>query len=123
MTDRIFQPAQRIDLDRNRSLLLTDENAFVPTGKLVVTLARRAEAEQVARAQGEMLAGLRDAALDGETIVAGVVLREDIVVEPAGNVQIVGIVDLICRGDPWPCLLYTSPSPRDVEESRMPSSA
>ena len=24
---------------------------------------------------------------------------------------------------PEPCLLYTSPSPRDVEESRMPSSA
>ena len=23
----------------------------------------------------------------------------------------------------WRCLLYTSPSPRDVEESRMPSSA
>ena len=23
----------------------------------------------------------------------------------------------------WHCLLYTSPSPRDVEESRMPSSA
>ena len=23
----------------------------------------------------------------------------------------------------WGCLLYTSPSPRDVEESRMPSSA
>ena len=28
------------------------------------------------------------------------------------------------RGEPLPdCLLYTSPSPRDVEESRMPSSA
>ena len=26
-------------------------------------------------------------------------------------------------GDPSGCLLYTSPSPRDVEESRMPSSA
>ena len=26
-------------------------------------------------------------------------------------------------GAPPPCLLYTSPSPRDVEESRMPSSA
>ena len=29
-------------------------------------------------------------------------------------------------GKPWwcyNCLLYTSPSPRDVEESRMPSSA
>ena len=25
--------------------------------------------------------------------------------------------------DPKTCLLYTSPSPRDVEESRMPSSA
>ena len=25
--------------------------------------------------------------------------------------------------DYWDCLLYTSPSPRDVEESRMPSSA
>ena len=25
--------------------------------------------------------------------------------------------------DPKGCLLYTSPSPRDVEESRMPSSA
>ena len=28
-----------------------------------------------------------------------------------------------CRGSASPCLLYTSPSPRDVEESRMPSSA
>ena len=26
-------------------------------------------------------------------------------------------------GQNTPCLLYTSPSPRDVEESRMPSSA
>ena len=26
-------------------------------------------------------------------------------------------------GGVMPCLLYTSPSPRDVEESRMPSSA
>ena len=29
----------------------------------------------------------------------------------------------IARGKISPCLLYTSPSPRDVEESRMPSSA
>ena len=28
------------------------------------------------------------------------------------------VAELLC-----PCLLYTSPSPRDVEESRMPSSA
>ena len=31
----------------------------------------------------------------------------------------VGIKEAGCSG----CLLYTSPSPRDVEESRMPSSA
>ena len=36
-----------------------------------------------------------------------------------------GILDLAESGDPQcpGCLLYTSPSPRDVEESRMPSSA
>ena len=32
--------------------------------------------------------------------------------------QEIGKVDLIT-----PCLLYTSPSPRDAHESRMPSSA
>ena len=34
--------------------------------------------------------------------------------------------ELFCEGihcNPQTCLLYTSPSPRDVEESRMPSSA
>ena len=29
----------------------------------------------------------------------------------------------VIETDILPCLLYTSPSPRDVEESRMPSSA
>ena len=29
----------------------------------------------------------------------------------------------VAQPDPQTCLLYTSPSPRDVEESRMPSSA
>ena len=31
--------------------------------------------------------------------------------------------EIFCREAPRICLLYTSPSPRDVEESRMPSSA
>ena len=31
--------------------------------------------------------------------------------------------DLETQANPLDCLLYTSPSPRDVEESRMPSSA
>ena len=39
----------------------------------------------------------------------------------------VGAIDIspgeVMKGIVNPCLLYTSPSPRDVEESRMPSSA
>ena len=31
--------------------------------------------------------------------------------------------DFVSSADIRACLLYTSPSPRDVEESRMPSSA
>ena len=34
-----------------------------------------------------------------------------------------GIGATMMAEDPRTCLLYTSPSPRDVEESRMPSSA
>ena len=38
---------------------------------------------------------------------------------------VIGEVSLAEDVSIWPyaCLLYTSPSPRDVEESRMPSSA
>ena len=32
-------------------------------------------------------------------------------------------LDQFAGHQPFTCLLYTSPSPRDVEESRMPSSA
>ena len=39
-------------------------------------------------------------------------------VQNFNDVEIVGINDLL-----EPCLLYTSPSPRDTERSRMPSSA
>ena len=34
-----------------------------------------------------------------------------------------GAMPAVFHPDGDPCLLYTSPSPRDVEESRMPSSA
>ena len=33
------------------------------------------------------------------------------------------LIDVAIIATPHSCLLYTSPSPRDVEESRMPSSA
>ena len=32
-------------------------------------------------------------------------------------------LDLFMHNESWPCLLYTSPSPRDRQKSRMPSSA
>ena len=32
-------------------------------------------------------------------------------------------VEMTEHGDPYDCLLYTSPSPRDLSTSRMPSSA
>ena len=37
------------------------------------------------------------------------------------NLNIIGIFEVVKHYSS--CLLYTSPSPRDVEESRMPSSA
>ena len=38
-----------------------------------------------------------------------------------GNVSFLHMTD--CHAQLKPCLLYTSPSPRDTERSRMPSSA
>ena len=34
-----------------------------------------------------------------------------------------GVYPTMYTGRPWTCLLYTSPSPRDRQKSRMPSSA
>ena len=40
-----------------------------------------------------------------------------------GEEDLDGLAEDIDSDDSYDCLLYTSPSPRDVEESRMPSSA
>ena len=42
---------------------------------------------------------------------------------PAGTPYLIVEDDVIPTDRSFRCLLYTSPSPRDVEESRMPSSA
>ena len=39
------------------------------------------------------------------------------------NTNVAKYVDVICPDIPKVCLLYTSPSPRDLSTSRMPSSA
>ena len=41
-------------------------------------------------------------------------------IESLFSVKVIGVNTM---NPPRSCLLYTSPSPRDVEESRMPSSA
>ena len=43
--------------------------------------------------------------------------------DPLTKEQIATIKQWIDEGANWPCLLYTSPSPRDRTRSRMPSSA
>ena len=40
-----------------------------------------------------------------------------------GNVHVTGNVNKLNFTDGYTCLLYTSPSPRDRQKSRMPSSA
>ena len=47
--------------------------------------------------------------------------RMMVVHRETGNIEHKHFRDLVDYFNP--CLLYTSPSPRDVEESRMPSSA
>ena len=52
--------------------------------------------------------------------------QHDLVLGPAsdGGYWLLGIgASLIRSPQLWPCLLYTSPSPRDKRQSRMPSSA
>ena len=37
--------------------------------------------------------------------------------------ELKGYIEILTQYDATPCLLYTSPSPRDKRQSRMPSSA
>ena len=46
-----------------------------------------------------------------------------LILHPTSLPSSYGIGDLGKESYEFICLLYTSPSPRDVEESRMPSSA
>ena len=50
------------------------------------------------------------------------ILTDDRILERATSVT-AAYDDFVQAAQEWGCLLYTSPSPRDVEESRMPSSA
>ena len=70
------------------------------------------------------LNGLRETYLalgtPGNSVAAGVNLMKEAAISIANDKS--GITQGDCTAL-MSCLLYTSPSPRDVEESRMPSSA
>ena len=88
--------------------------------------------------KGEIMFGLNMVVSKGKTIfIADTSVHEyptseemaEIAISAARVVRLFGIDPKIAFvshstfGQPLTCLLYTSPSPRDVEESRMPSSA
>ena len=51
-------------------------------------------------------------------------LQSNVLSEVQKAAAVIGAPDMVLEDDELRvCLLYTSPSPRDVEESRMPSSA
>ena len=58
---------------------------------------------------------------DNEIYIDQVGATLNLDVEQLGNSNIIGGLNAVAGS--MTCLLYTSPSPRDVEESRMPSSA
>ena len=105
--------------------------ARTPIGKFMgafasmkaVDLGVLAVKEVLARADIDPSSGLVDEVLFGQVLQAGVGQN------PARQVALgAGLpvstpcttINKVCGSS---CLLYTSPSPRDVEESRMPSSA
>ena len=49
--------------------------------------------------------------------------KENYILFTVGIITIILGYVIMALGETYSCLLYTSPSPRDVEESRMPSSA
>ena len=60
---------------------------------------------------------------DHERLIKSICKSENIDTKKIAPKAILTVIDRWKNKGYYPCLLYTSPSPRDVEESRMPSSA
>ena len=53
----------------------------------------------------------------------GLGIRSELMLRPLAGWLLMALLAPGAAAQTVPCLLYTSPSPRDVEEYRMPSSA
>ena len=103
---RLLQDAaQRGDLDPWDVDVIAVVDGFLDQLRQRIEVPRQVEAAL----QGRGGSYERDLADSSEAFLAAGVL--------------VGLKAEMLEAQTFPCLLYTSPSPRDVEESRMPSSA
>ena len=99
-----------------------------------------ADVHRIASRDRHVFAALMLAHGHGDGLVTGVTRKSAIVLDRINHVfnadadnGVTGVTALIHKGriilisdtlvQEWPCLLYTSPSPRDLSTSRMPSSA
>ena len=66
---------------------------------------------------------------NGMTVMLGKLFQGALITEIGDNAELMnhvaqsGVPELVILDLVFPCLLYTSPSPRDLSTSRMPSSA
>ena len=89
------------------------------TTNSVVAVMEGSEPKVIPNAEGNRLTPSVVAFTDNDDTIVGEPARRQAVTNPKRTVYSVKRF----MGRRHHCLLYTSPSPRDVEESRMPSSA
>ena len=119
---------QALGVGSNVEKLAEQVAEFRPSVVVVADEGRVADARDAVPANVEVLAGrdgLATASAEADVVINGVVGFAGLAVTLSAleNGRRLGLANkesLIAAG---PCLLYTSPSPRDKRQSRMPSSA
>ena len=114
-----------LGLQHRQQLVQSEVDALNPVerrvgdakARLRAMKSRRSSLEQQTQSIAEQLVAVR----------SGSALLEQLRRVTPQGVRLVSVdanpSKLLIKGESQGCLLYTSPSPRDVEESRMPSSA
>ena len=117
--DFVWEDITREDKEKNSS----EDNVNIPKNN---TSSANMIAAAIARGQGKIVG---DALREEKGLVAvdsapfsSKELRGSTVMQPAGRIPNTIPINHV-RSLRIPCLLYTSPSPRDLSTSRMPSSA